>query len=77
MHVGKKVSKIADLKKISSRELFSYDRNIRSKSTKFLLNRAKRLVDTLTKLQVSMCKGYFSENHFVKKVEAELFLTLF
>ena len=77
MHVEKKVSKIVDLKKIFFRELFFYGRITNSRSTKLLLNGAKRLVDIVPKLQVSIFKGYFSKNHFVVKMDAELFLTLF
>ena len=77
MHVEKKVSKIVDLKKIFSREFLVYGRITNSRSTKLQRNGAKWLFDTLIKLQVSIFKGYFSKNHFIKKVEAELFLTLF
>ena len=68
MHVEKKVSKIVDFEKISSREFFFYGRIFHCKSSKLLLNRAKRLVDTPTKLQVAIFKGYFSKNRFVEKL---------
>ena len=75
--VKKYFSKIVDFQKISDRVLFSSFRIFHGNSSKLLLNKAKRLVNALTKSQVSNMNSYFYKNYFVEKVEAELFLTLF
>ena len=76
-YMSKKKFPIVNFQKIFFREFFFYGRIICYKSTKLLLNGEKQLLDTLIKLQVSILTGDFSKNHFVIKVEAELFLTLF
>ena len=59
VHVKKYFSKIVDFRKISCRVFSSVVRISHGKLTKLLLNKAKRLVGTLTKLQVSTVNGFF------------------